>query len=336
MKIAIEEAFVTQSIVGAWIELLKDGVPGEAGLDQHLGRLITAKSGWGAQVTERLLDVGGLRLQQMDDCGVDMQVIAITAPGVQVFDADTASALAEEANDILAAAVDAHPTRFSGLAAIAPQAPRTAARELERARGLGLKGAMINSHTKGEYLDASAYRPILEAAEGLDLPIYLHPRPAPPAMMAPFSERHLEGSLWGFQTDTALHALRMIVTGVFDEFPGLRIVLGHLGEGLPFWLDRIDRLFARGRNATDAYPFWVCKRLPSEYFLENFWLSSAGHNWDPAVRFTEEVVGEDRLMFAVDYPYEDGKQQVDQAAGVTLKNSDKFYELNAKRVFKLN
>ncbi len=265
-----------------------------------------------------------------------MQVIAITAPGVQVFDADTASALAEEANDILAAAVDAHPTRFSGLAAIAPQAPRTAARELERALGLGLKGAMINSHTKGEYLDASAYRPILEAAEGLDLPIYLHPRPAPPAMMPPFSERHLEGSLWGFQTDTALHALRMIVTGVFDEFPGLRIVLGHLGEGLPFWLDRIDRLFTRGRNATDAYPFWVCKRLPSEYFLENFWLSSAGHNWDPAVRFTEEVVGEDRLMFAVDYPYEDGKQQVDQAAGVTLKNPDKFYELNAKRVFKLN
>ena len=155
-------------------------------------------------------------------------------------------------------------------------------------------------------------------------------------MMPPFSERHLEGSLWGFQTDTALHALRMIVTGVFDEFPRLRIILGHLGEGLPFWLDRIDRLFVRGRSATNAYPSWVCKRRPSEYFLENFWLSSAGHNWDPAVRFTEEVVGEDRLMFAVDYPYEDGKQQTNQAAGVTLSNPEKFYELNAKRVFKLS
>ena len=336
MKIAIEEAFATHSLVAAWIKLLEDGVPGEAGLDQHLGRLITAKNGWGAEVTERLTDLGDLRLRQMDECGVDMQVIGITAPGVQVFDADTGCALAEEANDILAEAVTTHPTRFSGLASIAPQAPRSAARELERALGLGLKGAMINSHTKGEYLDASAYRPILEAAEFLDVPIYLHPRAAPPSMMPPFSERHLEGSLWGFQTDTALHALRMIVTGVFDEFPRLRIILGHLGEGLPFWLDRIDRLFVRGRSATNAYPSWVCKRRPSEYFLENFWLSSAGHNWDPAVRFTEEVVGEDRLMFAVDYPYEDGKQQTNQAAGVTLKNLEKFYELNAKRVFKLS
>ena len=336
MKIAIEEAFATHSLVAAWIKLLEDGVPGEAGLDQHLGRLITAKNGWGAEVTERLTDLGDLRLRLMDECGVDMQVIGITAPGVQVFDADTGCALAEEANDILAEAVAANPTRISGLAAIAPQAPRSAARELERALGLGLKGAMINSHTKGEYLDASAYRPILEAAETLDVPIYLHPRTAPPSMMPPFSERHLEGSLWGFQTDTALHALRMIVTGVFDEFPRLRIVLGHLGEGLPFWLDRIDRLFVRGRSATNAYPSWVCKRRPSEYFLENFWLSSAGHNWDPAVRFTEEVVGEDRLMFAVDYPYEDGKQQTNQAAGVTLKNLEKFYELNAKRVFKLS
>ena len=336
MKIAIEEAFATHSLVAAWVKLLEDGVPGEAGLDQHLGRLITAKNGWGAEVTERLTDLGDLRLRQMDECGVDMQVIGITAPGVQVFDADTGCALAEEANDILAEAVAANPTRISGLAAIAPQAPRSAARELERALGLGLKGAMINSHTKGEYLDASAYRPILEAAETLDVPIYLHPRAAPPSMMPPFSERHLEGSLWGFQTDTALHALRMIVTGVFDEFPRLRIILGHLGEGLPFWLDRIDRLFVRGRSATNAYPSWVCKRRPSEYFLENFWLSSAGHNWDPAVRFTEEVVGEDRLMFAVDYPYEDGKQQTNQAAGVTLRNPEKFYELNAKRVFKLS
>ncbi len=226
--------------------------------------------------------------------------------------------------------------RFAGLAAVAPQAPKTAARELERALGLGLKGVMINSHTKGEYLDAWSYRPILEAAESLDVPIYLHPRPAPPAMATPFSERHLEGALWGFQTDTALHALRMILSGVFDDFPRLQIVLGHLGEGLPFWLDRIDRLSLRGRTATDAYPFWTAKRPPSEYFLENFWLSSSGHNWDPAVRFVEEVVGEDRLMFAVDYPYEDSGQQVEQAAKIKLKNPEKFYELNTRKVFDLN
>jgi len=154
--------------------------------------------------------------------------------------------------------------------------------------------------------------------------------------MTPFGERHLEGAVWGFQTESALHALRMIVTGVFDDFPRLRIILGHLGEGLPFWLDRIDRLFSRGRSATDAYPFWVCKKQPSEYFLENFWLSSAGHNWAPAVCFVEKVVGDDRLMFAVDYPYEDCRQQVNQAMGVPLQNPDKFYELNAKQVFKLD
>jgi len=336
MKIAIEEAFATENLVKAWKVLIEDGSPGEAGLEHHLGRLINATGGWGAKVAERLVDLGDARLAEMDAHGIDMQVIAITAPGVQVFDADTGSALATEANDILADAVNAHPTRYAGLAAVAPQAPKTAAREIERAVGLGLKGVMINSHTKGEYLDSSAFRPILETIEAAGVPLYLHPRWTPPAMIAPFSERHLEGSLWGFQTEAALHALRMIVSGVFDKFPKLQVVLGHLGEGLPFWLDRIDRTYARGRSATSAYPHWTSERKPSEIFLENFWMSSSGHNWDPAVRFTLEVAGEDRLMFAVDYPYEDTKQQVDQAAEMNLDNPDKFYSGNAKRVFKLN
>ena len=133
-----------------------------------------------------------------------------------------------------------------------------------------------------------------------------------------------------------MHALRLIVTGTFDLFPKLRIVLGHLGEGLPFWLDRIDRSFSRSRRATEFYPHWRCKGLPSEYFLENFYLCSSGHNWEPAVKFTEGVVGEDRLMFAADYPYEDNKQQVDQAAAIDLNSPEKFYEGNARRVFKLD
>ncbi|MFP6735818.1 MAG: amidohydrolase family protein [Rhodospirillales bacterium] len=334
-KIAIEEAFATENLITAWREMIADGAPGEPGMIQHLGRLINTNRGWGAQVAERLVDLGAIRLEQMDANGIDMQVIAITSPGVQCLDADTGNALAAEANDILAEAVKAHPTRYTGLAAIQPSAPKTAAREIERALGLGLRGIMVNSHTKGEYLDAVSYRPILEAAEALDTPLYIHPRPAAPAMMAPMFERHLEGSMWGFQTETAVHALRMIVAGIFDDFPKLRIVLGHLGEGLPFWLDRMDRIYARGKNATDAYPFWTAKRLPSEYFLENVWMSSSGHNWDPAVRFVEEVAGEDRLMFAVDYPYEDTKQQVDQAAEVTVKNPEKFYELTARQVFNI-
>lgn len=334
ITIATEEAFATEALVDSWRTLLEDGAPGEPGLVQHLGRFFNPTTDTTASIVERLVDLGELRLLHMEEGGVDMQLIGITGPGVQVFDADTGSALAAEANDILAEAVRRHPTRFAGLAAIAPQAPKTAARELQRAVGLGLKGVLVNSHTKGEYLDASAYRPILEAAEDLDVPLYIHPRSAPPAMQAPFAERHMEGYFWGFQTETALHALRMIATGVFDKFPRLRVVLGHLGEGLPFWLDRLDRQFSR--SSRDDYPFWTAKRLPSEYFLENFHVTSSGHNWDPAVRFVEEVVGVDRLLFAVDYPYESSAQQVKQARAITLKNPDKFYELNARRVFRLD
>jgi 5-carboxyvanillate decarboxylase len=335
-KIAVEEAFATEALVKEWRVLLDDGAPGEAGLDHNIGRIINADGGWGAMASERLMDLGESRLQHMDEGGVDMQLIGITAPGVQVFDADTAQALSEEANDVLADAVKAHPDRFAGLAAIAPQAPKQAAKELERAIGLGFKGAMVNSHTKGEYLDAVQYSPILEAAESLGVPIYIHPRHSPPAAIAPFAERHLEAAIWGFQTETALHALRLIVTGAFDRYPNLTIVLGHLGEGLPFWLDRIDRSFSRSRRAKASYPHWRCEGLPSEYFLKNFAVCSSGHNWAPAVKFVESVVGEDNLMFAIDYPYEENKQQVDQAAEIDLAAPEKFYELNARRIFKLD
>lgn len=332
-KIAVEEAFATPEILQMWAAVLEDGAPGEIGLVPLLGRLLNPTEPWGARVADQLTDLDEARLAQMDEGGIDMQLIALTAPGVQVFDADTANALARDTNDVLADAVGRHPTRFAGLAAVAPQAPQTAAKELERAMGLGFKGLLINSHTKGEYLDGLSYRPILEAAASLNAPLYIHPRSAPPAMQAPFAERHMEGAIWGFQTDTALHALRLIVSGVFDEYPNLQIVLGHLGEAVPFWLDRLDRQV--GRSSREVFRHWKAERLPSDYFRENFWVSTSGHNWDPAVRFVEEVVGEDRLMFAADYPYESCAQQAGQAAGITLKNPDKFYHLNAKRVFNL-
>ena len=328
MKIATEEAFATSELVSAWRKLLDDGAPGEPGFK-------ALSSHWTTGVTDQLIDLGEIRLRQMDEGGVDMQLISVAAPGVQVFDADTAINLARESNDVLAEAINAYPMRFAGLAAIAPQAPESAAKELERALGLGLKGALINSHTKGEYLDALSFRPILEAAESLEVPLYIHPRTPAPAMLALFAERHFDRAFWGFQTETALHALRLIVTGVFDEFPKLKIVLGHLGEGIPFWLNRLDRQYTRSRSARDSFPFWTAKRLPGEYFLENFFVTSSGHNWDPAVRFVEEVVGPDRLLFAADYPMEDCKQQVEQANEITLVAPDKFFHVNAERVFGL-
>ena len=328
MKIATEEAFATSELVRSWRKLLDDGAPGEPGFK-------ALSSHWTARVTDQLTDLGEIRLRQMDEGGVDMQLISVAAPGVQVFDADTAINLARESNDVLAEAINAYPIRFAGLAAIAPQAPDSAAKELERALGLGLKGVLINSHTKGEYLDALSFRPILEAAESFEVPLYIHPRTPAPAMRALFAERHFDRAFWGFQTETALHALRMIVTGVFDEFPKLKIVLGHLGEGIPFWLNRLDRQYTRSRSARDSFPFWTAKRLPGEYFLENFFVTSSGHNWDPAVRFVEEVVGPDRLLFAADYPMEDCKQQVEQASDITLAAPDNFFYMNAERVFGL-
>lgn len=336
MKIATEEAFTTPELIKAWRTILDAGSPAEPGFKLLVGIYQDPDIERSADVARNLSDLGDLRISHMDEGGIDMQVIFLTAPGVQVFDADLACGLAENANDILAEAVRNNPTRFAGLAAIAPQSAERAAKELERAIGLGLKGAIVNSHTKGEYLDSPAFRPILEAAESLDVPIYIHPRTPPQSVIGPFAERHLEKAMWGFQTETGLHAMRMIVSGVFDEFPKLQIGLGHLGEGIPFWLDRQDRFYLRYRAAPEAFPHFKAENVPSYYYKRNFFVTTSGHNWDPATRFVEEVVGEDRLLFAVDYPYENCKQQADQAAEINIKNPDKFYHLNAKKFFKLD
>ncbi len=159
----------------------------------------------------------------MDDTGIDMQILSLTSPGVQVFDAATANALARDANDELAAAIASHPDRYAGLAAAAPQDPAAAAKEIERGvRKLGLRGVILNSHTQGEYLDDPKFWPIFEACEALDVPIYLHPNSPPKAMIAPFLEAGLDGAIYGFGVETGLHLLRIIVAGVFDRFPELQ------------------------------------------------------------------------------------------------------------------
>ena len=181
-RIAVEEAFVTPEIMAQWHVVLagRDVEPGFA----KMGETILAPTPANKLLDERLLDIGAGRIAHMDSIGIDMQILSLTSPGVQVFDGPLATRLAAESNDVLAAAVTAHPARFAGLAAIAPQEPAAAAREIERAaRTLGLCGVIINSHTMGEYLDAARYRPIFEAAEALDLPIYLHPREPAPSMV---------------------------------------------------------------------------------------------------------------------------------------------------------
>lgn len=332
-RIAVEEAFVTPEIMAQWHVLLasRDVEPGFA----KMGETILARTEANKPLDDRLLDIGAGRIAHMDAIGIDMHVLSLTSPGVQVFDAPLAARLAAASNDVLAAAVQAHPTRFAGLAAIAPQAPDEAALEIERAVGkLGLRGLIINSHTMGEYLDAPKYRPIFEAAEALDMPIYLHPREPAPSMVTPFLDYGLFFAGWGFAAETGLHAMRLIMSGTFHRFPKLRIVLGHMGEGIPFWLQRIDNryLLEVKIGAVDRLP-----KLPSQYFLDNFVITTSGVTSMPALRLCLDVLGVDRIPFAADFPYEDDAEAVRfmDSAAVTEHERKQIYETNARLVFKL-
>jgi predicted TIM-barrel fold metal-dependent hydrolase len=201
-----------------------------------------------------------------------MQLLLLTSPGPQMFDADTGTELAVLANDRLAEAIRAQPTRYAGLAAIAPQDPWRAVREIERAMTkLHLNGIVINSHIHGEYLDELKYWPILEAAAELGAPIYIHPRAPSRAMAQPYAKYHLEDAIWGFQAEAGLHGIRLIMSGVFDRYPKLRIVLGHMGEGIPYWLHRVDymhRASAGSQMAADRGVEWrpQLRQRPSDYF----------------------------------------------------------------------
>ncbi len=188
-----------------------------------------------------LVDLGEGRLKRMDEDGIDMQVLSLSFPGVEMFGRD-GPLIARTINDELFSAVSRYPARLSGFATIAPQEPEAAAEELERAVvKLGLKGAVVNGHICGEYLDDPKYWVIFEVAEKLDVPIYLHPKMPPPDMIKPYlAYPGLASAMLGFSAEASLHAMRLILSGVFEKYPKLKIILGHLGEAIPFWLWRID------------------------------------------------------------------------------------------------
>ena len=333
-RIAIEEAFVTQEIADQWRVVLDAGAVGEPGF-KKMGETILADSPGTRVIHERLVSLGEGRLKEMDATGVDMHVLSLTSPGVQVFPGELATELARDANDHLANAVRAHPSRFAGLAAVAPQLPDLAAQELERAiNGLGLCGVIINSHTQGEYLDDEKFRPILETAESLRAPIYLHPRTPSPAMIGPYLDYGLYFAGWGFAVETSLHAMRLIMSGVFDRFPDLTIILGHMGEGLPFWLDRIDnRYLLQVKIGAVA----EMNRLPSEYFRSNFVITTAGMTYAAPLQLSLETLGAERILFAADYPYEDMAEAVEfmNSAAVSEEDRHRIYHGNAEALFDL-
>ncbi|MFD2416738.1 amidohydrolase family protein [Amycolatopsis pigmentata] len=338
LRIATEEAFCPPEIAAAWREMIAGGESDDPGFVSLVGFYQTHSSERALAISERLQDLGERRLADMDATGIDRQVISLTAPGTQVFGADRAVGFATLANDQLAEACRRHPDRFTGLTAVAPQDPSHAAKEIERGvRQLGLKGVIINSHTHGEYLDDEKFWPIFEAAEALDAPIYLHPTTPPKTMIGPLLEAGLDGAIYGFAVETGMHLLRIITSGVFDRFPNLKMVVGHLGEALPFWMYRLDYMHAATVRAKRYERMKPLRRKVSEYLRENVWFTTSGMAWAPAIQFCREVLGADHVLYSMDYPYEYEADEVVTQDALPLSAEEKkaFFQTNAERLFHL-
>ena len=338
LRIATEEAFITKDILAGYMRLLADSGFNDPGFRSLWGFYGTHQSPRAKTINERLQDIGARRIADMDATGIDRQIIGITAPGVQVFDPATASALAIDANDQLAEACRKHPTRFTGMAAFAPHDPANAAKEMERAvKKLGFRAVIVNSHTHGHYLDEPQFAPVLEAAEALGVPIYLHPQTPPPTMIKPFLDAGLDGAVFGFGCETGLHMLRVITGGVFDRYPKLQFIIGHAGEALPFWLYRLD--YMHGATVrSQRYPFMKPLKNPvSHYLRNNVFITNSGVAWQPAIEFCQKVIGVDRVLYAMDYPYQYVPEEVGFCDAMSISAADKkaFFQTNAERVFKL-
>jgi 2,3-dihydroxybenzoate decarboxylase len=286
------------------------------------------------EVQKRLADFDQLRLETMDQAGIEMAVLSATNPGVQAErDLETAIRLAGETNDFLAEEIRKRPQRYSGFAHLPTQNGDAAAAELERAiKDLGFKGAMINGQTHGRYLDDEIYFPLWERIQELDVPIYLHPGflPDQPAMFAGHPE--LDGPLWSWTADTGAHVLRLIFSGTFMRFPKIRVILGHMGETLPYFLSRFD----------SRWQFFLGEKrpkeeLPSIIFLRHFYITTSGVCDPAALHHAISVMGEDRVMFSVDYPFEDSQTAAHfiDTAPLNEQLRAKICHENARRILKL-
>ncbi len=312
------------------------------GFREFMKRAASSQTGgssrtFAAELEAKMSDLGATRLKDMDAGGIDLQVISHTASAVVPLPGDEAVRLTREANDQLASAVAAHPDRFAGFATLPMTDPEAAADELERAvHSLGFKGAMINGTTNGRFLDHPSFLPILERAVALNVPIYVHPEVPPAAVreayysgLDPAVNFSLSAAAWGWHSEVGIHALRLILAGVFDRLPTLQIIIGHMGEMIPFMLARSNNVLMR-----------VAKHLQhtvSEYFLQNFSITTSGFFTEPPLLLALQVIGADRIIFSVDYPYssnEQGRAFLDSAS-ISPADKEKISHLNAERLLKL-
>jgi 5-carboxyvanillate decarboxylase len=338
LRIATEEAFATREQIDAYLRMIREG-RADRGMVSLWGFYGTSPSQRATQILERLLDLGEHRLADMDATGIDKAILALTSPGVQpLHDVTEARGIASRANDQLAAACAAHPTRFIGMTAVAPQDPQWSAGEIRRgARELGFKGVQINSHTQGEYLDDPKFDPIFRALADVGQPLYIHPATPPDAMIGPMLESGLDGAIFGFGVETGMHLLRLITIGIFDKYPELQIMVGHMGEALPYWLYRLDYMHQAGVRSKRYERMKPLRKTIAEYMRSNVLVTNSGMAWEPAVRFCQQVLGDDRVMYAMDYPYqyEAGEVRAMDAMDIAPALKKQFFQTNAERWFKL-
>jgi hypothetical protein len=298
---------------------------------------------WPPALEARLMDLGEGRIAEMDAHRIDVQVLSSVQPGLEHSPAEGAVPVARAFNDRVAEAITAHPDRFAGFAALPTADPAAAADELARAvRELGFVGALVNGRTLERFLDDQFFWPIFEAAEALGVPIYLHPMPPPKAVYDAYFSGFgddvgfmLAAPAWGWHIETGLHALRLILAGVFDRFPGLQLLIGHMGEVLPFMMARVNDTLA-GRTALD--PAHIRTELSiQEYLLRNFHITTSGLFTDPPLRCAIDTFGADRVLFAVDHPFSDGaeaRRWLD-AARISDEDRAKIAHGNAERLLGL-
>ena len=286
------------------------------------------------ELRRRLEDTGELRIKEMDEAGIDVQVLSHAAPSTQRLDAATAIPLAKRANDRLNETVRAHPDRFAAFAALPTADPKAAADELERTVDkLGFKGAMVHGPTNGVFFDDKRFWPIFERAQALDVPLYLHPSMPVKAVVDAYYKDYLDKypqlltAAWGYTVETATQGIRMVLSGVFEKYSGLKIILGHLGESLPFSAWRINMALSRaGQPSTFR-----------ETFNRHFWITTSGNFCTPALVCCMMEMGVDRILFSVDYPFvpnPPGSKWMEELP-LSLEDRTKILSGNCKRLLKM-
>lgn len=313
-KIALEEHFMHPDFVDYWAETAPNISPNLFG-----------------KARSALEDFGEARLAAMDGIGIEKSVLSLAGPGVQAEPrTDVAIRLAREVNDFLAEQIAKRPDRYGGFAHLAMQDPAASADELERCvRDLKMRGALVNGQTGGTYLDDDRYLPFWERVSDLEVPVYIHPNNPPERVHMYHDHDELWGPLWSWTVETATHALRLVFSGTFDRFPGARLVLGHLGETLPYLMWRLNSRWEISNRGTKTLEL-----LPSEYFKRNIWVTTSGMCADAPLRCAIDMMGVDRVLFSVDYPFEQAEEAGNWIEAAPLDDSERL-QICRDNAFKL-